>query len=171
MQALPKKDVAASEAVDLEELAWRGIELCRTGDWQAGVYCLGRVMEGEASGEEEIPGLFYAYLGFGMARYHDRPEQGLELCRRALEMDRYQPESYYFLARLYLLIGDRRSAYQIVERGLEIATDDSRLLEVRRELGERRPPVLPFLGRRHPLNRYLGRVRHRLLDRGARASS
>lgn len=161
MQAL-----SHSESTPLEKLAWRGIELCRQGEWQEGVYWLSQVSEVEGSGEDEVPALFYAYLGYGVARNHGRNAQGLELCRRAIAMDQYQPESYYFLARLYLLIGDRRSAFQVVEEGLEIAPGNGRLAEVRHQLGDRRRPVLPFLSRRHPVNRYLGKVRHRFLGPG-----
>ena len=154
---------AKKESSPLEEIAWRGIELCRQGDWQEGLYWLGQVAEAEASGDEEVPALFYAYLGYGVARYHGRTDQGLALCSRAIAMDRYQPESYCFLARLYLLLDNRRLAFQIVERGLEIDAANPRLYEIRRELGKRRSPVVPFLSRRHPVNRYLGQMRHQLL--------
>ena len=163
MQAVSEK-----EHPKTEEIAWRGIELCRRGDWQEGIYWLGMAVEPDGSGEEEVPGLFYSYLGYGIARYQGKSRQGLSLCRRALELDRYQPESYFFLAKVYLLLGDRRSANEVVERGLEIDAGNDDLKEIRNQLGRRRSPLLPFLGRRHFLNRWLGRIRHLLLGPGGR---
>jgi len=48
-----------------------------------------------------------------------------------------------------------------IQRGLEAAPEDPRLLAARDAIGMRRPPVLPFLSRDNPLNRVLGRLRHR----------
>ncbi len=147
-----------------EDMAWKGIELCRQGDWQEGLYWLSLAAEAKTE-SDELPALFYAYLGYGVARYQKQQLQGLKLCRRAVELEFYQPESYDFLARTHLLIGDRRAAYDVVERGLEVDSTHERLLALRAELGERRQPVLSFLPRRHPLNRWLGLTRHRLLRR------
>ena len=145
-------------------LAWRGIELCRRGDWREGLCWLGRAAEAEGREEHAgLPGLFYAYLGYGIARFEGHREQGLELCRRAVEMEHYQPECYVFLARTHLMMEDRRSAFQVVELGLEIDAANEDLLRIRDGLGKRRPPVLRFLPRRHFANRWLGRVRHWLL--------
>ena len=52
------------------------------------------------------------------------------------------------------------------KRGLEVDSTHAGLMTLRRELGERRQPVLSFLPRRHALNRWLGMARHRLLRRG-----
>ncbi len=151
---------------DTEEIAWRGIELCRQRDWQEGIFWLSKAVEPEGSSEEEVPGLFYSYLGYGIAKYQDNPKQGLKLCRRAVELDRYQPESYLFLARVHLLLRDRRSANEVVERGLEIDAGNTDLQRLKSDLGRRRRPLVPFLDRRHFLNRWLGKVRHLLLGPG-----
>ena len=147
------------------DMAWEGIELCRQGDWQEGLYRLTLAAEAQER-DGELPALFYAYLGYGVAKYQKQKEQGLKLCRRAVEIELYQPEGYDFLARTHLLIGDRRAAHDVVERGLEVDSAHEGLLALRAELGERRQPILPFLSRRHFLNRWLGLARHRLLRRG-----
>lgn len=153
---------------DAADLAWHGIELCRRGDWQEGLCWLGRAAEAEGQGAAAAPGhpppaLFYAYLGYGIARYQGDGERGLELCRRAVEMEHYLSEGYAFLARTHLLLQDRRSAIEVVELGLEIDAANDDLLEIHAELGKRRPPVLRSVPRRHFANRWLGRIRHRLL--------
>lgn len=146
------------------DVAWKGIECCRQGDWKEGLYWL--TLAAEAKGKkDELPALFYSYLGYGVARYQKQQLQGLKLCRRAVELEFYQPESYDFLARTHLLMGDRRAAYDVVERGLEVDSGHEGLMALRSKLGQRRPPVLSFLPRNHALNRWLGMARHRLLRR------
>jgi len=152
-------------AADPAEIAWRGIELCREGDWKEGLYWLS-LAAGAKSDGTDLPSVFYAYLGYGVAKYQNNVIEGLKLCRHAIELEFYQPENYYFLAQVQLLARDRRSAMASLERGLEVDSSFGGLLELKREMGERRPPVLPFLARENFLNRLLGKWRHRLL--GAR---
>ena len=146
------------------EIAWRGIELCRNGEWQEGLYWLSQAA-GDRGHASELPALFYSYLGYGAARYQKQTNHGLDLCQQAVDLEVYQPEAYYFLARTHLLAGDRRAAFDVVERGLRIDSTHAGLQDLRAELGQRQPPVLPFLARRHVLNRWLGMARHRLLGR------
>ena len=143
------------------DIAWRGIELCRSSDWQEGLYWLGLAADSR-DGKEELPALFYAYFGYGVARYQKRPADGVRLCKKALELEFYQPEAYTFLAKTYLLMDDRRAAVDTVKKGLQVDSDHGELKQLIAEFGERRSPVLGFLSRGHPLNRLLGRMRHSL---------
>ena len=160
-----KQDPQGDDHETARDHARRGIELCRRGDWEEGFYFLSVAAE---SGLEtgDMPSEFFAFLGYGLARYQDEVQTGLKLCRRAVEIDGYQTAGHYLLARTYLLAGDRRSAVKAVERGLRIDATSDALLALKAEMGARRPPVLPFLSRRNILNRTLGRLRHRLV--GAR---
>jgi hypothetical protein len=72
----------------------------------------------------------------------------------------YQPENYLNLARTHLLAKDRLAACDTVFRGLRIDPTHPGLLQLLQELGQRRPPVFPFLSRRSLLNRLAGRFRH-----------
>jgi tetratricopeptide (TPR) repeat protein len=143
------------------ELAWRGVEHCRQGEWTLGLYWLSLAAE-SAPGGEGLPALFYSYLGYGMARFEGNRRQGLELCRRAVELELYQPEAYYFLAETCLLVGDRRSAAEVLEQGLDIDPEHRDLQALERQMGERQAPILTFLPRQHRLNRWLGRLRYGL---------
>ncbi len=146
------------------DIAWKGIELCRQGDWKEGLYWLSLAAQAKEE-TDELPALFYSYLGYGVAKYQKQKQQGLKLCRRAVEIEFYQPEAYYFLACAHLLLEDRRAAVDVVERGLEVDSSHPGLTALRTELGERLSPVLSFLPRRHAVNRWLGLARHRLLRR------
>ena len=168
IEELPRAASGPEEAT-AAEIAWKGIELCRREDWQEGLYQLSRAA-GARVGLGELPALYYSYLGYGVARFQKQKEQGLELCLRAVELEFYQPECYVFLARTYLLMGDRRAAYSVVERGLQVDSSHQGMLALRLELGERRPPVLSFLPRQHLLNRWLGLARHRMLRSGTEGS-
>jgi hypothetical protein len=138
-----------------------GIECCRRGDWNAGLRFLGAVAEKEeASGG--LPGLFYSYLGYGIALRDRRIRDGLKLCRHSIEVEFYQAENYLNLARTYLLANDRKRAVQAVRGGLKIDRHNLHLLALYKELGIRSQPVLRFLDRAHPLNQLLGRIRHAL---------
>lgn len=141
------------------ELAWQGIDLCRKGQWREGLDVLRRVADAKDSGVE-LPGVFYSYLGYGVARYDRQVREGLTLCEHAVKREFYQPENYLNLARTYLLAGNRRKAIDAVLAGRRIDRAHRGLAQLHRELGLRRRPVLSFLSRTHPLNRLLGRMRH-----------
>lgn len=157
-------DQERNPPADPAEVAWRGIELCREGDWKEGLYWLS-LAAGVKQDSSDLPSLFYAYLGYGIARYQGKPRDGVKLCRHAIELEFYQPENYFFLAQTYLLLGDRRSANDAIERGLQVDSDHDGLRSLKGELGSRRPPVLSFLPRKHFVNRLLGQLRHRILGR------
>ncbi|MEM1178543.1 MAG: hypothetical protein AAGM22_09370 [Acidobacteriota bacterium] len=144
------------------DLAWRGIEHGRQGEWTEALYWLTLAAESPAS-EDEVPPVFYAYLGYGLARFQGKMREGVKLCQRAAELDLLQPEASRLLAETLLLGDERRAANEAIERGLEIDPADASLLALKRGLGARRQPVLGFLPRHHRINRYLGRLRHRLL--------
>ena len=166
---MPPAEDPSPKGADPADIAWRGIEHCRQGDWKEGLYWLSLAAENREQGSE-LPALFYAFLGYGVARYQNKRREGLKLCRRALELEFYQPESYYYLASTLLLLRDRREAFEVVNRGLRVDADFAGLIELRDQLGARRAPVLRFLSRGHFLNRMLGRLRHQLLSIGRKKS-
>src|SRR6266508_900805 len=73
--------MAVSSVTDMLKV---GIESCRRGDWNEGLRNLGLIA---AMGDEAgtLPGVFYSYLGYGIARKEKRIQEGLRLCRHAIE--------------------------------------------------------------------------------------
>ncbi len=139
----------------------RGLERCRRGQWQDGLVDLAWLAERGSHGE--VPALCYSYLGYGLARYRGQIKKGLRLCRHAVKLEFYQPQSYVNLARTALLSNRyRRQAAKAVLDGLEIDPEHPELLELQQELGARRSPVVQFLSRRTLPNRILGWIRHQL---------
>lgn len=141
----------------------QGIQLCRQGRWEAGLALLRRAVRAEGDGSG-LPSLVYSYLGRGMALAERQALEGLALCQHALQRDPGEPENHLNLASILIAAGRKRAAFRALERGLAVAPDHPQLARLRGELGRRRRPVIPVWPRRHPLNRSLGRLRHRLLS-------
>lgn len=146
--------------VVISDAAREGIELCKSGHWDEGIFCLGQVVHTHT--EKTLPGQVYSFLGYGMAYRENRVRDGLKLCEKAIEISFYDADNYYNLARVHNLRGNRRSVAKTIEAGLKIDPEHAGLLAMKRKLGERRAPVVKFLKRTHPLNIFLGRMRHRM---------
>jgi tetratricopeptide (TPR) repeat protein len=69
------------------------------------------------------------------------------------------------LGEVYAASGLREKALDKLDRALELFGQDARLKQARCRIEKRRNPVLPVLGRGHFLNRALGKLRHRSLQR------
>jgi tetratricopeptide (TPR) repeat protein len=85
---------------------------------------------------------------------------GVSLCDQALRPGP-DPELLLNLARVHLALNSRERTVKALQRGLQAAPGHPGLLAAVAALGMRRDPVLPFLSRGNPLNRLLGRLRHR----------
>ena len=143
---------------EISETLSRALDLCRSGDWDGGLLYLGRLAEsGEPS--DGLPGLFYSYLGYGIARCQGKVKEGLKLCKHSIKVEFYEPENYLNLARTCILGKDRPGAVRAVRDGLKVDPQNLDLLTLYRDLGIRKEPVLPFLSRNNPLNQLLGRIR------------
>jgi hypothetical protein len=103
-----------------------------------------------------------SYLGYASALVRREVGDGLALCERVAEREFYHAEVHYNLARTLVLAGHKSRAVRALDRALAIDPTFVAAFELRCELGERRRPVLPFLGRRNPVNVVLGRIRSAL---------
>lgn len=108
---------------------------------------------------------YLSYAGLLSARAERRFGDAEVLCREALGMRHNHPQLYLNLAEVYQSAGRVREALEVLEKGVVSTGRDSRLRRALEKMGARRQPVLSFLHRSHPLNRALGRWRHRLAGR------
>ena len=99
-------------------------------------------------------------FGLCLAMVQKKYRAASDLCKRAIDLEFYNGDHYANYARVYLLVGNRKKALETVEGGLKIAPENDNLLKVRRELGVRSRPAVPFLDRSHPINVSLGQARH-----------
>lgn len=85
------------------------------------------------------------------------------LCLQALEIRHNHAQLYLNLAEVYRNAGRPQDAIEVLEKGLLSTGRDSRIRRALKKIGARRQPALSFLHRSHPLNRMLGKWRHRLM--------
>ncbi len=86
---------------------------------------------------------------------------GILYCDRALRLAGPGAELCLNQARAHLALGQRERAVKAVIRGLSVTPDDPALRSAQAAMGWRRKPVIPFLDRSNPVNRWLGRMRHK----------
>lgn len=101
-----------------------------------------------------------SYFGLCLALVEKKIKPSIDLCRRAIELQFYNVNHYANLARVYAAAGNRKKALETLEQGSKTHPDDDSLLAVRRELGIRARPPVPFLERSNPINVTLGQARH-----------
>ncbi|HSP14629.1 MAG TPA: tetratricopeptide repeat protein [Thermoanaerobaculia bacterium] len=101
-----------------------------------------------------------SYFGLCLALVQKKYKEGIDLCKRALDLEFYNGDHYVNLARIYLARGDRKKAVEVADSGLKVAPEHDELLEMRKELGIRARPAVPFLDRANPVNVTLGQARH-----------
>ena len=98
----------------------------------------------------------YGYcLGLVMKRQHE----GVRFCREAAHLERYNPDIHCNLARILVDAGRRKDAHKSLINGLGVQSDHQGIIRTLREMGLRKRPVVPFLGRSNPINVYLGKLR------------
>jgi tetratricopeptide (TPR) repeat protein len=108
---------------------------------------------------------YISFLGLSIARAEQNWEYASELCETAVELKRKEIKFHLNLVEVYALAGLREKALRRLDKASKIFGDDPRLKRFRLKMVERRPPVLPFLGRDHFLNRELGKFRHHMLKK------
>ncbi len=112
--------------------------------------------------------LYLSYVGLLLARAEQRFANAAMLCQTALAMRPNDPRLYLNLADVYQAGGRPKEAVEILEKGLLATDNDAGIQCAIKEWGRRRPSVLSFLHRSHPVNRILGKWRHRLTALPAR---
>jgi len=114
-----------------------------------------------ASLEPQNP-YFLSYYGLALGQASRNWDEAEALCLAALRMRRQVPQLYLNLAELYRTRGRVADAVETLTEGLRYTASDVKIKEALAHYGTRRPPVLSFLPRRHPMNMFLGRFRHRV---------
>lgn len=101
-----------------------------------------------------------SWFGLSLALIRKRFKPAIDLCRRAIELEFYNGDHYANLARVYVVAGNRKKAWETIEEGLRKIPEHDYLLDVKASLGVRADPAVPFLSRTNPINVSLGQSRH-----------
>ena len=102
-----------------------------------------------------------SWYGLTLVLVERNSNLGVLYCDLALRLAGPEPELCLNQARVHVALGQRERAVRALTRGLERAPEHAGLLGAQDTLGCRRRPVLPFLSRDNPLNRWLGKQRQR----------
>ena len=141
----------ASEA---EENYQRGVALLSTGQHREGFEHLSR-----AYLERPDNALFKSWYAVALARVSGESQGAVELGESAARQDMEDPILFLNLAQIHEVCGQRGEAIRCLWRVLRISPGNEEARERLASMGVRRPPVVPFLPRRHMANRMMGRLR------------
>lgn len=115
--------------------------------------------------------ILLSYYGYLEALVNKNYTRGINTCLKAREMvlekaisgrDFFNPVLYLNLGRAYLAAGSKEDAFEALRMGLIFGNENEDLLCELRELGMRKKPIVPFLQRSNPVNKYIGKVLHSL---------
>ena len=100
-----------------------------------------------------------SFFGLCLVLVQKKVKPALDLCKRAIELEFYNGDHYVNLTKVYIAAGNRKKAVEAVEGGLKHLPDHEGLMNLRKEMGVRARPAVPFLTRNHPINVALGQKR------------
>ncbi len=108
---------------------------------------------------------YLSFFGLASAMAHGVSADAIRACERAARVDFYNPDLLLNLGKVYEMAGKSTRALFAYERGLRLAPSHGPLREALARIDRRARPVLPCFRRNHPVNRWLGRMRHNVLTR------
>lgn len=105
--------------------------------------------------------LIASYLGVLISLAEGKRDEGLAMCMRALRVGIVDADLYENLARTQILSGQRDKAIETLRKGLRIDPEHREMLELIERLRPRDDGLVPGLGRSHPLNDFVGKMRRK----------
>jgi len=136
----------------------KGVELLKNEYPQKALLRLRRAYE-----SDKYNAYYSSFLGLAIARAQRKWDQASELCEIAVQVKPKEIQFHLNLGEVYASAGRREKALDMLDHALELFGEDARLKQARSKVENRRAPLLPFFGRKHFLNRELGKLRHRIL--------
>ena len=103
---------------------------------------------------EDTPSIC-SYFAFCIAKERGQSSKAISLCEESIKKEPDNSAHYLNLGRIYLLIDKRADAINVFREGLKYELN-SQIVDELNRIGTRKPPVIPFLKRDNPLNKYLG---------------
>jgi len=141
---------------EAEELFKKGVRLVETNHLEQAATLFETALGLEQQNGGEPSPRIMSYYGYTMAFARKKYNDGIKLCKAAVEKEFFNPDLFFNLGDIYLARGDKKSARVAFRRGLSLAPNHPKIRARIKEMGVRRSSVIPFLGRDHFLNRFLG---------------
>jgi tetratricopeptide (TPR) repeat protein len=136
---------------EVEELSAKGVDAIDKRNWLAALACFEKLVQLDGNPVNS------SYLAACMAKERGQFGKAVLLCREAIEKEPENPVHYLNLGRVYLFQGQREEAVKTFREGLSHNMEPDIIEELNR-LGMRKKPVIPFLTRNNPLNKFLGKA-------------
>lgn len=117
---------------------------------------------------------FLSYCGYFTAMVEGKSREGAGMCEAAITILRkskstdiafFLPRFYLHLGKVYMKADRKQPAINAFQEGLKFDSRNRELLSELKVIGSRKSPVIPFLGRSNPINKFLGKLRHDLQKR------
>lgn len=102
-----------------------------------------------------------SYFAYYISKERGQFSKAVLLCEEAKNKEPENSNIYLNLGRIYLLQNKKEDAVKIFREGMKYGKNQ-RIIEELTKLGIRKPPVIRFLKRSNPINKYLGIILKRL---------
>jgi len=135
--------------MEAEELFEKGVKAVDKGNWVAALACFEKVVQTDGNAAAS------SYLAVCIARERGQVNKAEMLCREALNKEPDNPVHYLNLGRIYLCQGKKTEAIQSFREGLSRGAE-KRIIDELDRLGTRKKPVISFMERDNPVNKFLG---------------
>ncbi len=112
-----------------------------------------------------------SYYGCLEAIINKNHAYGIEICSKAIKMleekmpfgqEIFYPTFYLNLGRAYFAAKKKKEAVKAYQKGLTFDKENKDIIWEMKKLGMRKMPVIPYLKRSNPINKYIGMMLHAL---------
>ncbi|MEW6571978.1 MAG: tetratricopeptide repeat protein [Nitrospirota bacterium] len=134
---------------ETDDLFEKGVDALKTGDTLTALVFFEKALKAENNP------FIASYFAFCIAKERGQFSKAVSICEEAIQKEPDNPEIYLNLGRIYLLYNRKEEAVRAFRDGLSHGTNLGIVNELNK-LGTRKPPVIPFLKRSNPINKYLG---------------
>ena len=139
-----------------------GIAATERGDYQSALKIFSAVYTTVPA--DKMPDGLSAY-GLCLARVEGKRKMAADLCQKAIQLQSYEGKHRANLVRVYITAKNRKKAVETLDDSMRRLKNDPELIRVRQEIGYRQAPMLTFLPRQNPINKFFGIYASRLARR------
>jgi tetratricopeptide (TPR) repeat protein len=141
---------------EADDLFQKGLHLLAHHSFDQAAVCFEKALSLEQQNGAEPPARLLSYCGYTLAFARKKWNDGLKLCKAAVEKEFFNPDLFFNLGDIYLTRGDKKKAHRAFTRGLTLAPDHPKIRSRMMEMGVRKTSVISFLSRDNFLNKILG---------------
>lgn len=155
--------VGSSSISSAQKAVRKAVKLARGDDYGEAIPLFEAHLAGLAKGtlaDRRLAAAAFSYFGVCLASERRKYADAVQYCEISLRTNPLDPEHRTNLALIYLERDDRARAIETLNSGLRLDKNNRRIHKILDELGRRKQPVFPFLGRQHPVNIWLGKRRN-----------